>query len=160
MFKDYYQILGITPQATDSEIKMAYRKMSMKWHPDRNPDSDVTSMMQDINEAYAILKDASKRKRYDLEYDAFIQHKQKGNSKSDINTPSWVYNYNVQDSDLKEDIKNAREYAKGFVEEFFRSLKKDSQAAVQGAWDNAKGYVYAAIFLTIIGGLIRSCISM
>ena len=42
----------------------------------------------------------------------------------------------------------------------FLGLKKRFTAAVQGAWDNAKGYVYVAVFLTIIGGLIRSCISM
>lgn len=55
MFKDYYKILGIQRQASVQEIKSAYRIMSMKWHPDKNPNVDVTSVMQDINEAYAIL---------------------------------------------------------------------------------------------------------
>lgn len=64
MFKDYYEILDIDWHASQMEIKSAYRKQSMKWHPDRNPGLDVTAMMQDINEAYAILKDELKRERY------------------------------------------------------------------------------------------------
>lgn len=62
MFKDYYKILGISRQASAQEIKSAYRTMSKKWHPDINPGMDVTSIMQDINEAYAILKDENKKK--------------------------------------------------------------------------------------------------
>ena len=72
MFKDYYKILGISRQASFQDIKSAYRAMSIKWHPDKNPNSDVTSIMQDINEAYAILKDEEKRERYNKEYDVFF----------------------------------------------------------------------------------------
>ena len=57
MFKDYYQILDVSFSASKEEIKKAYRKMSLQWHPDRNPGADVTEMMQDINEAYKILND-------------------------------------------------------------------------------------------------------
>lgn len=71
MFKDYYKILDIHRHATAQEIKSAYRAMSMKWHPDKNPGTDVTNIMQDINEAYAILKDTNKRERYNQEYDIF-----------------------------------------------------------------------------------------
>ena len=67
MFKDYYQILGVSPTASKQEIKQAYRMMSLKWHPDKNPGVDVTSMMQDINEAYKILNDDLCRARYDKE---------------------------------------------------------------------------------------------
>ena len=57
MFKDYYQILDILPSATKQEIKEAYRKMSLRWHPDRNSGADVTAIMQDINEARTYAKD-------------------------------------------------------------------------------------------------------
>ncbi len=60
-FKDYYSILEIGRFASFEEIKAAYRAMSKKWHPDMNPNVDVKHKMQDINEAYAILKDYSKK---------------------------------------------------------------------------------------------------
>ena len=67
MFKDYYKILGVSEKASLNEIKTAYRQLSKKYHPDMNPGIDTTAWMQDINEAYAILKDETKRKRYDVE---------------------------------------------------------------------------------------------
>ena len=76
MFKDYYQILGISPEASKQEIKQAYRMMSLKWHPDKNPGVDVTSIMQDINEAYKILNDDICRARYDNEYKEFSKQRE------------------------------------------------------------------------------------
>ena len=61
MFKDYYKILEISPDADSATVKAAYRKQALRWHPDRHPNMDVKSIMQDINEAYAILKDPRKR---------------------------------------------------------------------------------------------------
>jgi curved DNA-binding protein CbpA len=71
VFKDYYKILKISSDADSNAIKAAYRKQALEWHPDRHPDMDVKSIMQDINEAYAILKDPQKRARYDEEYKFF-----------------------------------------------------------------------------------------
>ena len=61
MFKDYYQILGIPLTSSRQDIKNAYRQLSLKWHPDKNPGIDVTEIMQDINEAYKILYDEENR---------------------------------------------------------------------------------------------------
>ena len=71
MFKDYYQILGIPLTSSRQDIKKSYRKLSLKWHPDKNPGIDVTEIMQDINEAYKILYDEESRARYDIEYQIF-----------------------------------------------------------------------------------------
>ena len=63
---DYYQILGVSRTATPAEIKKAYRKLAVKYHPDKNPDdSSATEKFQKVSEAYATLEDEQKRKKYD-----------------------------------------------------------------------------------------------
>jgi len=61
----YYDILGINRDASEIEIKKAYRALSLKYHPDRNPNEEATKKFQEINEAYETLGDASLRKKYD-----------------------------------------------------------------------------------------------
>lgn len=129
MFKDYYHILGISQYASLSEIREAYRVASKKWHPDLNKGVDTTQMMQDVNEAYAILKDEVKRKRYDAEYVLFRQKKTAFDSSSQTQSSdkSWSYDYDITDENLKEDINSARQYAKDLVDEFLASFKENSK---------------------------------
>lgn len=162
MFKDYYKILGIDYWASQIEIKTAYRELSKKWHPDRNPGLDVTSMMQDINEAYALLKDETKRRRYDSEYLRFAKHhkskRHTSNASANPHPNSYhVYEYDVQDETVNEDMKQAREYARNLVAEFMKSFKKASVYAAKGAWDGAKCYIAGGIISTILFALIRTC---
>jgi DnaJ-class molecular chaperone len=67
MAKDYYHILGVPRNASDEQIKKAYRKLAMQYHPDRNPDKEkwANEKFKEINEAYAVLGDPKKRKQYD-----------------------------------------------------------------------------------------------
>jgi len=58
----YYETLSVSRTASDNEIKSAYRKLAMKWHPDRNPgDKSAEAKFKEINEAYDVLKDGDKR---------------------------------------------------------------------------------------------------
>lgn len=64
--RDYYEVLGVDRNATESEIKRAYRKAAKKYHPDLNPgDKEAEKKFKEVNEAYAILSDPEKRARYD-----------------------------------------------------------------------------------------------
>jgi len=64
--RDFYKILGVKRDASTSQIKKAYRKLAVKYHPDKNPDDEeVVSKFHDINDAYEVLQDDEKRKIYD-----------------------------------------------------------------------------------------------
>ena len=167
MFKDYYRILGIPLTADELDVKRAYREMSLKWHPDKNTGIDVTSIMQDINEAYDILRDASKRKRYNQEYARFCETYNKEEkvqntaySKEKNSQSEWSYDYDVCDEALKKDIYNARKHAKELVEEFLKEMKETAMVAAKGAGTSAInfliGWIVAGIIITIIINIIRT----
>src|SRR5512135_902020 len=63
--RDYYEILGIGRNASDDEIKAAFRKLARQFHPDVNKEADAEEKFKEINEAYSVLSDADKRARYD-----------------------------------------------------------------------------------------------
>jgi len=65
MKKDFYETLGVTKSATQADIKSAYRKMAMKYHPDKNKDSGAEEHFKEINEAYEVLGNTEKRGTYD-----------------------------------------------------------------------------------------------
>src|SRR4051812_36855492 len=64
-YRDYYEVLGVARIASQDEIKAAYRKLARKYHPDVNKAKDAEDKFKEIGEAYEVLGDAEKRKRYD-----------------------------------------------------------------------------------------------
>jgi len=63
--RDYYEVLGVSKNASKDEIKDAYRKLAMQFHPDRNKAPEAEEKFKEISEAYAVLSDEQKRQQYD-----------------------------------------------------------------------------------------------
>ena len=104
--KDYYNTLGVNRDASERELKQAYRRLARKYHPDVNPgDKSAEAKFKEINEAYEVLSDKEKRQKYDQFGDQWQyagQFKQRERQK----TPFWNYNrggatsFNLDDDDL------------------------------------------------------------
>lgn len=65
MARDYYEVLGVSKSAADKELKAAYRKLALQWHPDRNKSTEAAKKFKEINQAYEVLSDPKKRQTYD-----------------------------------------------------------------------------------------------
>ena len=70
--RDYYEVLGVSKTASTEELKRAYRKLALEWHPDKNKAANANEKFKEINEAYAVLSDSQKKQTYDqFGHDAF-----------------------------------------------------------------------------------------
>lgn len=94
--RDYYEVLGLDKKATDDQIKKAYRKLALKWHPDKNPNNkeEAENRFKEISEAYAVLSDPEKRKRYDM-----VGFEEAGMPGSDFDFSHFSFNF-AQAEDL------------------------------------------------------------
>lgn len=180
MFTDYYATLGINENATQEEIKAAFRKQAVRWHPDMNPGQDTTVRMQQINEAYLILKDAEARTLYDREYARFKQHReQKAYSQRETSAKTgadqrgrkehapeqerqYEYaDYHVYDELLKKWMNNARLQAVDLAIRTIRDFKDISKAGAGAFAKEATAgffrYILFSIFILVIVAIARSC---
>lgn len=94
-YKDYYKILGVDRKASADVIRSAYRKLAMKYHPDKNPgDKKAEEKFKEINEAYQVLSDDSKRAKYDQLGSAYSNFRGRGGRASDFQWDDW-FNQNA-----------------------------------------------------------------
>lgn len=90
-YKDYYKILGVARGASQAEIKKAYRKLALQFHPDRNPDDkQAEEKFKEVNEAYQVLSDADKRAKYDQLGSEYAQWQQRGAPGGGFNWGQWT----------------------------------------------------------------------
>ena len=101
-YRDYYNILGVPRSASADEIKSAYRKLAMQYHPDRNPgDKHAEDSFKEINEAYQVLSDPKKRTRYDQLGESYSQAQQNGQS-DNFDWSRWTAGQGGQEVNLND----------------------------------------------------------
>ena len=181
MFVDYYAILEINFDATQSEIKAAYKKQALKWHPDKNIGIDTTLRMQQINEAHLILKDTEGRERYDREYQRYKEHqkktytyqeqqrqkeRQQEKAKETRQEQRQTYTeafedntYEVFDETLNKWMSNARKQAvnlaKQTIEDIIGMSKESGKAMADAAISGVIRFVVFGIIMAIIFATCR-----
>ncbi|MHB8111372.1 MAG: DnaJ domain-containing protein [Syntrophorhabdaceae bacterium] len=115
---DYYETLEIERNASDKEIKEAYRRLAFQYHPDRNSgDSEALDRMKQINEAYAVLSDSAKRQRYDSLRQSY------GNSAYDRFREGYSENDIFRDSDINQIFE---EFSRAFGFRGFEDVFRDA----------------------------------
>jgi curved DNA-binding protein len=115
-YRDYYKILGVPRGSSADEIKKAYRKLAMQYHPDRNPgDRQAEDRFKEINESYQVLSDPQKRTRYDQLGEDYSQWQQKGTPGS-YDWGRWSSGSGAQEVNL-DDL-----FGDGTFSDFFRSI--------------------------------------
>ncbi len=121
-YKDYYKILGVERKASADEIRSAYRKLAMKYHPDKNPgDKKSEEKFKEINEAYQVLSDDQKRAHYDRLGSAYSNFRTTGGRPNDFHWDDWFQQQGGGQRGNVDDIFGGAGGAGGFSD-FFRTI--------------------------------------
>jgi len=140
-FKDYYEILGVSPNADEKTIKQTYRKLARQYHPDLNPgDKEAEEKFKNINEAYQALSNAEQRKKYDELRAQYQRWQQGGGRPRDFNWQNWAAQPGQQ-ADVRyataEDFEDIFGEASPFSD-FFTSIFGQTPGPAAGAAGRAR----------------------
>jgi DnaJ-class molecular chaperone len=133
MAKDYYEVLGVDKNASDKEIKKAYRKKALKWHPDKNDSPEAEKKFKQINEAYEVLSDPQKKQTYDQFGHAAFQQGAGGQRGAGGQQGPFTYTFNFGQGGQSPFGQGGAEQFQGFTdpfkifEEFFGGASPFSQ---------------------------------
>lgn len=147
MIKNHYQVLGVSRSADNKEIKQAYKKLAVKFHPDKNDgDKYFEERFKEIQESYEVLINPQKKSEYDRVYDSFYSYKQKENysqSQSTHKNTNTSYS-NQKETERKQEQKKKEDAEKSRVS----NIKKNTELAFED-----KAWIFIANF-TIIGSIV------
>jgi curved DNA-binding protein len=122
-YKDYYKVLGVERSASPDDVRKAYRKLAMQYHPDRNAgDKGAEERFKDINEAYQVLSDTQKRARYDQLGSAYSNWQQRGGSPGDFDWSQWATGQQGSPGNVHVQYGDLNDLFGQDVSEFFRSI--------------------------------------
>jgi curved DNA-binding protein len=140
-YRDYYEILGVSRDASDKEIRQAYRRLARKYHPDKNPnDAAAEEHFKAINEANEVLTDPQKRRKYDLLGASWQQWQRTGRNAEDLNFARWFSADPPAErwpgAGSMDGWSGAQQ---GEFSDFFRSVFGDGHAQPRKHWRQAQG---------------------
>ena len=122
-YKDYYKILGVERNATEAEVKSAFRKLALQYHPDRNPGNKQSEeKFKEINEAYEVLSDPEKRARYEQLGDSYTNWQQRG-APGNFNWNDWANAPGGPSGGVSWEVGDLIElFGKGGFSDFFQAI--------------------------------------
>lgn len=141
-YKDYYKTLGVDRKASVDDIRKAYRKLAMQYHPDKNPgDKKAEDKFKEINEAYQVLSDEQKRARYDQLGSAYSNFRTSGGRPGDFRWDDWFQQQQgtqQRGEDIFGGAGGFSDFFRTIFGEAIRSAGREQQPAEQGYQQEAE----------------------
>lgn len=122
-YKDYYKTLGVDRKSSQEDIKKAFRKLALKYHPDRNPDNkQAEEKFKEVNEANQVLSDPENRRRYDQLGTSYERYQQHGGAPGGFNWEEWFTQGAPSGGNVRVEVGDLGDIFGGGFSDFFTSI--------------------------------------